>query len=79
MVATTEYIMEDKYIECLAEISVKRYQEMIGHALKLEAKVASLEMQVNQLRQDNETLATQLESSSKRKTKTAAKSAEETL
>jgi len=79
MVATTEYIMEDKYIECLAEISVKRYQEMIGHALKLEAKVASLEMQVNQLRKDNETLATQLESSLKRKTKTAAKSAEETL
>lgn len=60
--------MEDKYVEYLAEISLKRYTSMVEHALKLEAKVADLTHQVNALKEENGTLAKKLETKSKRTT-----------
>jgi len=58
--------MEDKYVEYLADISLKRYADMVTHALKLEAKVADLTQKVNALVTDNESLAKKLEAKSKR-------------
>ena len=61
--------MEDKYVEYLAEISLKRYTSMVEHALKLEAKVADLTHQVNTLKEENGTLAKKLETKAKRTAK----------
>ena len=58
--------MEDKYVEYLAEIAVKRYSDMVGHALKLEAKVADLNQQVKSLTEENQSLIKKLEVKNKR-------------
>ena len=63
--------MEDKYVEYLAEISLKRYTDIVGHAIKLEAKVADLTQKVNTLIQENESLAKKLEVKSKRTAKSS--------
>ena len=58
--------MEDKYVEYLAEIAVKRYSDMVTHALKLEAKVADLNQQVKSLNEENQSLTKKLEVKNKR-------------
>jgi len=58
--------MEDKYVEYLAEIAVKRYSDMVTHAMKLEAKVADLTQQVKTLTEENQSLTKKVEAKNKR-------------
>lgn len=58
--------MNEKYLECLAEISLKKYQESATYALKLEARVAELIHSNNSLREENESLVKKLEQKNKR-------------
>lgn len=62
--------MNETYLECLAEISLKKYQEIVSYSVKLEARVAELSKKINELSEENQTLNRKLEAKTKRATTT---------
>lgn len=58
--------MVNYYLECLSEISLKKYQELVVYSLRLEAKVNELTKIVKDLSDENQSLTKKIEAKSKR-------------